>query len=79
MSAPSPVPVVPWSQDEMLAIASRALGRVARDDVRGATLLSVDEIMAMAGTLIAFGLVATLPGEDLPARLIITHTKGDRA
>jgi hypothetical protein len=81
MSAPTPVPlpVAPWSQDEMLAIASRALGRVARDDVRGATLLSVDEIMAMAGTLIAFGLVATLPGEATPARLIINLKEGDRA
>jgi hypothetical protein len=71
--------VAPWTEAEMLAIASRGLGRVVRDDVRGATLLSVDEIMAMAGALIALGLVATLPGEATPARLVHPLPEGDRA
>jgi len=65
----------PWSEREMLEIASRAVGRVCRDDVRGITLLSIDEIAAMTGTLLAFGLIATPPGEDPPARLISTPTK----
>lgn len=65
----------PWSEREMLEIASRAVGRVCRDDVRGITLLSIDEIAAMTGTLLAFGLIATPPGEDPPMQLISTPTK----
>lgn len=59
----------------MLEAASRAIGKVARDDVRGATMLSIDEIMAMTGTLIGLGLIATLPGEAPPATLIYTPRK----
>jgi hypothetical protein len=59
----------------MLVLASRGIGKVARDDVRGATMLSVDEIMAMTGTLIGLGLIATLPGDTPPAQLILTLQK----
>jgi hypothetical protein len=72
-------PVVPWTNREMFEIASRGLGKVALHDVRGMTLLSIDEITAMTGVLIAFGLVATLPGETCPADLIVQTMKGDRA
>lgn len=65
-------PLTHWTEREMLEQASRAVGRVCRDDVRGITTLSIDDIAAMTGTLLAFGLIATPPGEDPPARLIFT-------
>ena len=71
---PSPV-VAPWTQREMMEVASRALGRVLKDDLRGITKLSVDEIAALALTLAAFGLVPTPPGETCPADLIFTQAK----
>ena len=68
-----PIPAVTnWTEREMLEVASRAVGRVCRDDIRGITTLSVDDIAAMTGTLLAFGLIATPPGEDPPTRLIFT-------
>lgn len=71
-----PLPdVARWTEREMLEQASRAVGRVCRDDVRGITTLSVDDIAAMTGTLLAFGLIATPPGETAPAQLIFTATK----
>ncbi len=77
---PKPIskPVEPWTPREMFEVASRGLGKVVRDDVRGMTLLSIDEISAMAGALIALGLVATLPGETSPGDLILKPMKGDR-
>lgn len=66
-------PVTQWSPREMLELASRAVGKVVRDDVRGMTSLSIDEIAAMTGTLIGMGLIATLPGEDAPAQLVLTQ------
>lgn len=68
-------PVQNWTERQMLEQASRAVGRVCRDDVRGITTLSVDDIAAMTGTLLAFGLIATPPGETPPARLIFTSPK----
>jgi hypothetical protein len=75
--APKPIApeVQPWTQREMLTIASRAIGKVARGNERAATLLSIDEIMAMTGTLIGMGLIATLPGEATPETLIYTPRK----
>lgn len=71
-----PLPAVErWTEREMLEQASRAVGRVCRDDLRGITNLSVDDIAAMTGTLLAFGLIATPPGETPPARLIFTAEK----
>ncbi len=67
--------VRPWAQDEMLAVASRAVGKVVRDDMRALTGLSVDEIAAMAGALVALGLIVTLPGETVPARLTLFPTQ----
>ena len=67
--------VRPFTQREMLEQASRAVGRVIRDDVRGITTLSIDDIAAMTGTLLAFGLIATPPGETPPERLIFTANK----
>jgi hypothetical protein len=64
-----------WTEREMLEVASRAVGRVCRDDIRGITTLSVDDIAAMTGTLLAFGLIATPPGETPPAELIFNTRK----
>lgn len=64
-----------WTTREMLEQASRAVGRVCRDDVRGITTLSIDDIAAMTGTLLAFGLIATPPGETPPAELILNIRK----
>lgn len=63
--------VTAWTEREMLETASRAVGRVIRDDVRGMTGLSIDEIAAMAMTLIALGLIATPPGKSSPANLLM--------
>ncbi|MCU0902415.1 MAG: hypothetical protein MUE83_00890 [Tabrizicola sp.] len=67
--------VTPWTEREMLEIASRAVGKVCRDDVRGITSLSIDEIAAMTGTLLALGLIPTLPGETPPEQLMFTAPK----
>jgi len=64
-----------WTEREMLETASRAVGRVCRDDLRGITTLSIDDIAAMTGTLLAFGLIATPPGETPPERLVFTAEK----
>lgn len=62
-------PITPTSQIEMLTAASRAVGKVDLHGRRGVTLLSMDEIEAMALTLAALGLVPTPPGEAAPAVL----------
>ena len=67
--------VTRWTEREMLEQASRAVGRVCRDDLRGMTTLSIDDIAAMTGTLLAFGLIPTRPGEPPPAQLISTARK----
>jgi hypothetical protein len=63
------------TEREALETASRALGRVLRDDVRGMTRLSIDEIAAMSWALIGLGLIPTPPGETPPADLIFTAPK----
>lgn len=67
--------VRPFTQREMLEQASRAVGHVIRHDLRGITTLSVDDIAAMTGTLLALGLIATPPGETPPEQLIFTAPK----
>ena len=56
----------------MMEVASGAVGRVIRDDLRGITKLSIEDIAAMAMTLVALGLIATPPGEAPPDTLIYT-------
>lgn len=58
------------TQVQMLETASRALGKVDLWGLRGITLLSIDQIEAMACLLVAFGLVATPPGANTPEILI---------
>lgn len=56
-----PAPIV-------LALASHALGKVDLWGRRGVTMLSIDEIEAMAVLLAAIGLNPTEPGKPAPAR-----------
>lgn len=68
----------PWTRTEMLTLAARGLGKVDRDGLRGATLVSMEEIAAMAGALATFGLTPIEPGQYLPASHT-TYTEGERA
>ncbi|WP_102226899.1 hypothetical protein [Acidimangrovimonas sediminis] len=56
---------------EMLSLASRGVGKVDALGPRGATLVTIEEIEAMAATLACLGLAATPPGEDPPEALFI--------
>lgn len=69
------VPVVPIAPRPMLVHASRALGKVDLHGQRGVTMLSIDEIEAMALLLAVFGLVPTLPGQEPAETLIIQPAK----
>lgn len=60
MSHP-PLPV-----QDILRGASAALGKIDLYGRRGLTLVSADEIEAMALTLAAFGIVPTIPGRPAP-------------
>lgn len=73
MAAPT---ITPTSQIEMLTAASRAVGKVDLYGRRGVTLLSMDEIEAMALTLAALGLVSTPPGEAAPTVLFTPLQRG---
>lgn len=58
-----------WTTSEMLELAARALGRIDRDGPRAVTLLSINEIEAMAEALVILGLHPIPPGAPAPARL----------
>lgn len=73
MAAPT---ITPTSRIEMLTAASRGLGKVDLYGKRGVTMLSMDEIEAMALTLAALGLVPTPPGEAAPAVLFNPLQRG---
>ena len=63
----------PMTVREMLEHASRALGRIDCDGDRGVTMVTKEEIWAMAMTLVHLGLVATPPGTAAPEVLLLTH------
>lgn len=73
MSAPDPR----WTMDEMFTLAARGLGRVDRDGLRGATLVPMEEIAAMAGTLAVLGLIPIEPGGAVPTQPLLTEKKDD--
>jgi len=56
---------------QMIELAARAVGRIDRDGLRGVTLVSTEEIWAMALTLVRLGLVAVQPGTKAPDVLIV--------
>ncbi len=60
---------------QMQELAARAVGRIDRDGVRGATSVSVQEITAMAGVLVTLGLIPVQPGEKFPDTLITPPQK----
>lgn len=67
--------IVPIAPRPMLLHASRALGKVDLHGHRGLTMLSIDEVEAMALLLALFGLVPTPPGKEPPETLIIQSEK----
>lgn len=68
MSAATPVSgTIPLPAPDVLARASRALGKIDLWGKRGVTMLSLDECEAMAVLLAALGLIPTAPGNVLPA------------
>ena len=64
------------SADVMLARASTALGKVDLYGHRGLTMISTQEIEAMALILATLGLVPTLPGHPAPPAFFLT-SEGD--
>ncbi|MDB5658342.1 MAG: hypothetical protein JWS10_957 [Cypionkella sp.] len=61
--------------NDLLKRCSRALGKIDLHGRRGVTLVSMDEIEAMAVVLATFGLVPTMPGEQPPEVLLISPLK----
>lgn len=65
----------PFAAREMAEKASIALGKIDALGTRGTTLVSMDELAAMACVLALVGLVPTPPGSTPPAQLFITPGK----
>lgn len=59
------------SERTMLERAARALGKIDHWGPRGLTMITTQELEAMALTLVALGLVAVAPGQAMPARLVV--------
>jgi hypothetical protein len=55
-----------WTQEQMIELAARGLGKVNALGPRGATLCSIDEIVAMAAMLALLELEPIAPGEPAP-------------
>ena len=60
------------TKTELMTRAARGLGKVDALGPRGVTLVTFEEIEAMAGMLALFGLVAVPPGTEAPERLILS-------
>lgn len=66
-------PIIRLAQEQMLARASSAIGKVDAYELRGVTMLSIEEIEAMALLLASLGLVATKPGGAVPPAFFLSH------
>lgn len=55
-----------WTLPQMQTLAARGLGRVDLWGSRGASLVTIEEIEAMAGMLAAYGLRPIYPGAGEP-------------
>ena len=55
----------PLTEAEMIERAARGVGKVDYHGPRGITLVTMDEIEAMATLLACFGLKAICPGKDV--------------
>lgn len=62
---------VQLTMEELTLRAARGLGKVDALGQRGVTLVTADEVEAMAGMLALFGLVPVPPSAPVPAQLII--------
>lgn len=72
-----------WTELDILTRAALAVGKVDAAGPRGATLVAMDEIEAMAAALVLLGLPAIPPGTPTPeiARRLNLHfpkPDGDR-
>lgn len=67
-----------WTIPEMTDLVQRGVGKVALYGPRGATLVSMEEIEAMAAMLAILGVRPIEPGTYLPPSKI-PHTEGERA
>lgn len=65
----------PMEDRQMIELAARAIGRIDRDGLCGVTLVSTEQIWAMALTLVRLGLVAVPPGAPAPEVLIVSPLK----
>lgn len=63
---------------ELTERAARGVGKVDRDGLRGASLVSADEVEAMAILRAVLGVKPIYPGTYVPPNLI-PHTEGERA
>lgn len=59
----------PRPADDVVRHASRAIGKIDLWGRRGVTMVSADEIEAMALLLAALGLVPSIPGQPAPDTL----------
>ena len=66
------------TEDRMLELAARGVGKVDQLGLRGVTLVTMDEIEAMACTLACLGIRPIEPG-SYPNPNRIPHTEGERA
>ena len=63
------------TQQELLLRAARGLGKVDALGHRGVTLVTADEVEAMAGMLAVFGLIPIPPGGSAPRHPVISVPK----
>lgn len=58
-----------WTQERMIELAARGVGKVDQMGLRGTTLCSMEEIAAMAALLALLELEPIAPGEPAPVPL----------
>ncbi|SOC19601.1 hypothetical protein [Rhodobacter maris] len=63
------------TNDELMTRAARGLGKIDQHGPRGVTLVSFEEIEAMAGLLACLGLVPIYPGYAPKTHFLTTYTK----
>ena len=73
MSAPV---VRALSRDQVLSRASAGVGKIDLYGPRGVTMVSAEEIEAMACLLVMLGLVPTWPGAAAPPAFFLQNQKG---
>jgi hypothetical protein len=73
-------PIYTWTNDEMIVLAQRGIGRIVTEGYRGATRVTVEETVAMATCLLCLG-VQPISGEAAKATLKPPHQPidGDEA